>query len=150
MQQDQLCIRVNEWPRGFWVTWKLRCTMTQISACLERRTCREKTQTSQSCTLVKRLGLWSQMSRAWSLTPPLTEQESSFRDSVLFPLSENGNNDISPTSQKVVRIKPVKVSEALTLKGIVCPLQLALYVLLIWIHAPIQQILLDLIGLEPG
>ena len=86
VQQDQLCTRVNEWPRGFWVTWKLRCTITQVSACLERRTCRKITQTSQSCTRVKRLGLWSQMSRAWSLTLPLTEEESSFRDSVLcFP-----------------------------------------------------------------
>lgn len=50
-----------------------------------------------------------------SLKPdPATHWASKFLSGfcALFSLPENGNNDTSPTSQKVVRIKPVKGSEA--------------------------------------
>lgn len=101
VQQGQLCTRVNKWPRGFWVTWKLRCTITQISACLERRKCRKRNKTLQSCTLAQQLGLWSQMSRAWSLTPLLTEQVSSFWVSVLIPYPKMGIMTLPPPHRRL-------------------------------------------------
>ena len=150
VQQGQLCTRVNEWPWDFWVMWKLRCTITQISACLERRKCREKKPQDitelYTCETAQTLKPDVQ-----SLKPnPTAHWASKFLSGfcALFSLPENGNNDTSPTSQKVVRIKPVKVSEAL--KGIVCHSWLAVYVPLRQTQAPIEQILLDLSGLEPG